>query len=78
MDSREYTAEDLALDAQFQQWLHRPRTAAHASWPPATIERASVLVRQAGLREDAEMNEAFLHVWNNIRMQIEDTSERSL
>jgi hypothetical protein len=69
MNSHEYTAEDLAQHAQFQQCIRM-------SWRAGI--RAHVLIRQAGLTEDAEANAAFLHVWNNIRTQIDETSHRSL
>lgn len=77
MDSPEYTAEDLALDVQFQQSVRpRARMQAHGAHRE-TIDRASMLIRQAGLTHDIEANAAFLQVWSNIRMQIDDTSQRS-
>lgn len=81
MDAQEYTAEDFALNAQFQQWVLNANAGQRASWNTPvqreTIDRAIGLIQQAGLTKDTDANEAFLHVWNNIRTQIHDTSKVS-
>jgi transmembrane sensor len=75
MDYSKYSAEDLALDGEFQKWVLDPTPEINAFWTKwlsqnpdqnNIVAEAAELIKSAGLSKDKEMNEAYLSVWNNL------------
>lgn len=76
----EFSAEDFALDPDFQLWVTAPDAASNQFWNnflaenPSrrkVVDEAIALVRRTGLSSNTDANAAYLEVWNNLRTNAE-------
>jgi ferric-dicitrate binding protein FerR (iron transport regulator) len=80
-----FTAEDLALDEKFQQWVLQPDQESNLFWKQflttfpdrkKVIEDAKQLILAAGLSGDAEADQAYLNTWKKIEEEAQQSSRQ--
>lgn len=82
---REYSAEEFALDRNFQEWVLSPTPESDNLWKDwvqdnptrkELVELATDMILYAGLSTDADENKAYLEGWAKIQSTVSNTQEQ--